>query len=395
MPRPAKGARLWLRRARVDRRTGGRVANSAWFIKDGDDCIPTGCAPSEIGDAEAKLSAYIAAKYSPERRVRDIEQIDVADVLSVYDEDRRESQANKPKFDERLTRLASWWGGMTLSEVTGANCRAYTDSRPSPGGARRDLEDLRAAINHHAKEGLHRGLVRVWLPEKGIPRDRWLTRSEAAKLIWYCWRAREEQRRWRGPSMGRTLPTSKRPLRHVARFILLALYTGSRAAAVAAASPTRAEGRSWVDLERGVFYRLAEGKKATAKRQPPVRLPPHLLAHLRRWHALGIATTHFVEWNGKPVQSVRTGFATAVAGAKLAGKVTPHTLRHTAATWLMQNGVSMWEAAGFLGMSKEILEKTYGHHHPDHMKAAALGFRKRFGSGTGGDNGGDGRRAKT
>ena len=76
---------------------------------------------------------------------------------------------------------------------------------------------------------------------------------------------------------------------------------------------------------------------------------------------------------------------------ELEGKVTPHTLRHTAATWLMQNGVPMWEAAGFLGMSKEILEKTYGHHHPDHMKAAALGFRKRFS----GDNGGDGRAAKT
>jgi hypothetical protein len=41
-------------------------------------------------------------------------------------------------------------------------------------GARRDLEDLRAAIEHHAKEGLHRGLVRVTLPPKGPARDRWL-----------------------------------------------------------------------------------------------------------------------------------------------------------------------------------------------------------------------------
>lgn len=271
MPRPAKGARLWLRRERINRRTGQRIANSAWFIKDGDDCIPTGCAASEIGEAEASLAAYIAGKYSPERRVRDIEQIDVADVLSVYDEDRRETQANKAKFDERLKRLASWWGGKMLSEVTGVACRSYTDSRPSPGGACRDLEDLRAAINHHAKEGLHQGVVRVWLPEKGLPRDRWLTRSEAARLIWYCWRAREEQRRWRGPNKGKTLPTSKRPLQHVARFILLALFSGTRAAAVAAASPTKAEGRSWVDLERGVFYRLADGHRPTANRQSACR----------------------------------------------------------------------------------------------------------------------------
>jgi integrase len=37
-------------------------------------------------------------------------------------------------------------------------------------------------------------------------------------------------------------------------------------------------------------------------------------------------------------------------------------LRHTAATWLMQAGVDRWEAAGFLGMSVEMLDRVYGHH---------------------------------
>jgi hypothetical protein len=61
---------------------------------------------------------------------------------------------------------------------------------------------LRAAINHHAKEGLHRGVVRVWLPPKGLPLDRWLTRSEAAALIWTCWRYREVQTIHRGKNKG-------------------------------------------------------------------------------------------------------------------------------------------------------------------------------------------------
>jgi integrase len=58
--------------------------------------------------------------------------------------------------------------------------------------------------------------------------------------------------------------------------------------------------------------------------------------------------------------------------------VTPHTLRHTAATWLMQAGVSIWEAAGFLGMSPEMVSQVYGHHHPAHMRGAAeaIGQRK-------------------
>jgi hypothetical protein len=66
-------------------------------------------------------------------------------------------------------------------------CRAYVASRGFAGGARRDLEDLRAAVHHHAKEGLHRGSVVASLPPKGNPRDRWLTRPETARLLWACW----------------------------------------------------------------------------------------------------------------------------------------------------------------------------------------------------------------
>jgi integrase len=51
--------------------------------------------------------------------------------------------------------------------------------------------------------------------------------------------------------------------------------------------------------------------------------------------------------------------------------VTPHTLRHTAASWLTQRGVPVWEAAGFPGMSAEVLLATYGHHHPDFLHGAA------------------------
>jgi hypothetical protein len=65
--------------------------------------------------------------------------------------------------------------------------------------------------------------------------------------------------------------------------------------------------------------------------------------------------------------------------AGLTGRVTPHTLRHTAATWLMQAGVDKWEAAGYLGMGVEMLDRVYGHHHPDHLRnaARALGYGRR------------------
>lgn len=376
MPRPKKGPRLWFRPERFDK-AGKRVSHGVWIIINGTKHISTGCAEPDVEAAQQALAEYTVAQYRPPRRERDIEQIKVAEVLAVYFADCRDQQANQRTFDGRIRRLNDWWGDMYLADINGQTCRDYTAARGGKGGARRDLEDLRAAINHHAKEGLHRGVVRVSLPDKGQAKDRWLTRSEVARLVWACWRHREVQRRHRGVDKGKALPTNKRPLQHVARFILIAAYTGTRAGAIAAASPYRAEGRAWVDLDAGLFYRLPEGQRATNKRQPPVPVTPHLLAHMRRWQRRKIATSHFIEHRGVPVKEVNKGFDKAVELAALDGKVTPHTLRHTAATWLMQNGVEIWEAAGYLGMSEETLRRVYGHHHPDYMRAAAEGIRKR------------------
>jgi hypothetical protein len=129
-----------------------------------------------------KLAEYIASKYQTTRKERDLDNIYVADVLSIYVDDCGPRQRNRRKFDERIGRLNDFWGGKRLSEVNGESCRAYVRERGNLGGARRDLEDLRAGINHHANEGLHRSIVRVTLPEKGLARDRWLTRGEAARL---------------------------------------------------------------------------------------------------------------------------------------------------------------------------------------------------------------------
>ena len=108
-----------------------------------------------------------------------------------------------------------------------------------------------------------RGTVRVSLPPKGEARDRWLTREEAAALIWQCWRYREKQTIHAWGSKGEPVRTDRRPLRHIARFNLIGLYTGTRVGAIAAAPPYPEVGRSYVDLERGIFYRKSNGKRAT------------------------------------------------------------------------------------------------------------------------------------
>lgn len=290
----------------------------------------------------------------------------VADVLGIYSDDIAPRQSRPREIAGRISRLLAWWGLRRLSDVTGSTCRAYVEHRGSPAAARRELEDLRAAINHHRAEGLCREVVEVVLPEKSASRERWLTRDEVARLVWTAWRHREEQD---------GVATKRRPWRHVARFILLAVYTGTRAGAVCAASFTPTEGCGWVDLARGVFYRRPEGERETKKRRPPVPLPPHLVAHLRRWSR---RQRFPVEFNRRQVGDVDKAFRLVAKAAGLPD-VTPHALRHTAATWLMQAGVEMWEAAGYLGMTVETLERVYGHHSPDHLAnaVAAMGNRKR------------------
>jgi len=381
MPKISKGPRLWKRPAEPGRQ-------ALWIVKDGGKRISTGCVakPLEVHPPEAAeqfLADYIDAKYAPERKMRDVDRIPLADVLFIYHTDRRDGfsqELQQRRFDASIGRLNDYFGKHKLGEMSQTLTNGYAKHRGNLGGARRDLENLRAAINHHSKQNLHHAVISLTLPPKGRPRERWLERSEAARLLWAAWRHREEQTIHRGKNKGIKVKTSKYTLRHVARFILIGLYTGTRAAAIAAASPKRDEGRAFVDLNGGIYYRLARGSRASNKRQPPAPLPDRLLAHMRRWVEKSIIETCFVEWNGEPVKSVKNAFARAVEVANLDltdGNVTPHTLRHTAATWLMQRGADPWEAAGFLGMSVKVLIDTYGHHHPNYMRGAADAITKK------------------
>jgi hypothetical protein len=283
MPRQSRGPYLWLRPARE--RDDKGAEHAVWIIKDAGRQVSTRLRSTKRREAERALADYIASKYAPERRERDIAQIPIADVIGLYLTDVAPQQARPEKAAERCGRLLDFFGERTLDAVTGSTCREYAawregkgqSNKGTGGGARRDLQDLAAAIGHHSKEGLHRGLVRVALPPKGKARQRWLTRDEAARLLWTCWRAREVQE---------GNPTGKRPLRHLARFLLLGIYTGSRPGAILNAAWRQAPGRSWIDTANGVFHRHADGEAESTKRQPSVRLAPRLLAHLRRWERL-------------------------------------------------------------------------------------------------------------
>jgi hypothetical protein len=366
VPRPSKPARL-----RLEGAAQGRPA--VWYIIDGRKRISTGCGQGDTRGAERQLAAYIAQQHAAPRSERAAVQIPVADVLSIYATEvvaAIPEPSQKRRAIARTERLLEFFGGMKLSEINGETCRAYVRHRGNAGGSRRDLEDLSAAIGHHLNEGFHREIIKVVLPPKGGRRERWLTRSELARLVLTAWRMREEQRRIHDGSSGERLPTSRRTGQHLARALLFGYYTASRPGDVFTASFHAGPGRSWIDLEQGVFHRLPEGKTATKKRQEPVKIGNRLLSHLKRWKIRQMVFQYVVEWEGHPVKGVKTALNRAVALAGLGDGVTMYSLRHSRITHQMMAGVKPWEVAKAASTSLEMIEQHYGHFQPDFMRDA-------------------------
>lgn len=353
MSRARKPARLWLRPANKDR-------TAVWIILDGGKQYGTGCGEHDREAAQLALADHIAKRFleTPSAKHRAASEVKVAEVIAHYLLV-KEDTARKPKeLAARAKALLAYWGEKTLDDITTTTCTAYARQRSSQAMARRELEDLRAACRMAIADNVTRHAVTVTLPPKPKARTNHLDRDAMAKLIWAAYSKREVQR---------GVPTKKKATLHVARFLIAALYTGSRSARVWQASFAQERGRPFVDLEAGVYYRAASDEQVAANKQaPPVRLPGRLLAHMRRWRRMG--SKYVVEYQGRPADPKRAfrNLANNTLGEAAKG-VVRHTMRHTAATWLMQGGVDMWQAAGYLGMTKETLEKTYGHHHPDHQ----------------------------
>ena len=289
----------------------------------------------------------------------------MADVLHLYLRDVVPDLATARKAAGRIERLLDFWGSMTLGEVNRSNCKSFASTR-GKGAARRELQDLQAAINHHHREGLHLEAVLVTLPPAGERRERWLTPSEAAKLIRICLHVKEIQN---------SKPTGRRPLRHLARFIIFALYTGSRPGDILSASFYRGANRGYIDLENGLFYRKPAGKLASKKLQPTTPISPPLLVHLRRWKRLG--ADYVVEFDGRPVKSIKTAFNRLLSLANLPGDIVIYTLRHTCVTWAMQAGEKPFDVGGYVGTSAPMIDRHYGHHDPHNLLSVAKAITQR------------------
>jgi len=84
-----------------------------------------------------------------------------------------------------------------------------------------------------------------------------------------------------------------------------------------------------------------------------------------------VLSDYVIDWHGKPVQSIRKGFARAEANAGLRD-VGMHTLRHTAAVHMVKGGTGIGEVTQFLGHSNpSITFRVDACYSPTHLRKAA------------------------
>jgi integrase len=226
----------------------------------------------------------------------------------------------------------------------------------SNDSVRRELEQLQACLRFAYNEGLIASAPPIWKPGKAPPRSRWLTPEEAARLL-------------------RTARNMKYSHDYLPLFILIALYTGARKDAVLSLRWPQ------VDFKRELID-FRPGQVSHNKGRSVVPIPRRLLRELKTAKKHGTQTGYVVHIKRTIVSNgvetvtherlgdIKKGFREACVKAGLE-KVTPHTLRHTAASWMVQKGVPLFEVARYLGHSSTLMvERTYGHLAPEHLKRA-------------------------
>lgn len=258
--------------------------------------------------------------------------------------------------------LVKFFGQNTLAQINGQRCREYIEARGrevSLSTVRRELGTFQAAINLWHVESPLDAVPTVQKPEEGERRDRVLTRSEAARLL----------------AAARRL---KRP--DIARFILIALYTGTRHDAILRLRWYESADAGWIDWQKGILHRAGSAERKTRKKRAASRIPDVLMAHVRRWARLDLSRgpqAAVIRYKGQPMMKLKRNWENVVKAAGLGDDVTPHVLKHTCATWLLDSGMELWDVSGLTSTSMKTLEATYGHHMPEFQAKSAKAFRRR------------------
>lgn len=295
---------------------------------------------ADEGAADQWFDRFVAELDQPARP----ETPTVTSIVDGYLASRKDAVVDYARIELTAKHIKAKLGWLDADTLRPSHSVTYANQRRGEGRGdgtiRRELTTLRAALHWAQGERMIAAAPAVRLPPRPAPRDRWLTREEADKLLAAC------------------------VSHHIRLFVLIALHTAARRNAILELE------WSQVDFAAKLIHFNPPGRRQTGKRRVVVPVNDTLLPALREGEEA--AQTRFVIEHGRQrVGSIKKAFARTVERAGLAD-VSPHTLRHTAATWMALAGVDMRKISLYLGHgSVKTTEEVYAHHHPDYLRDAA------------------------
>jgi len=257
----------------------------------------------------------------------------------------------KTRIDYAIRELDDFFGERAIADIDVRACREYHIHRSSEdvsdSTVRYELGILQAAANHCVKwrHLTKADLPSIELPAGAPPRAIWLYKDELQKLA--------------SVATGRAL-----------NFILLAYYTAGRKTSVENLE------RYQVTFDPKPRINLAKrGEVKTAKRRPIVPIDPAVVDRLKE-----LLESHTSKYILGSNDDIRLEFTKAAKEAGLldlperglreAGRLTPHVLRHSRATHLLQDKVNPFAVANLLGDNLQTVLRVYGHACPDYLEEA-------------------------
>jgi integrase len=268
-----------------------------------------------------------------------------------------------------------------------------------PSASRRYLEDLSAAIKCAVLYGVIKHKVAVHLPPKYDARLAKFTMSEVRRLYRQAYYFKGMG--WINKKPVKDLFTR----RHLARFIFIAIITGSRKDKVERVGFVDDGENPWVELWQttetrthritgeeytrtvwnGIYHRLGDNEvEHKTKLAPSVPIHSSVAARFARWRDEGIAYPCAYPYHRDGIQEPRdvSDGMRAIFDDYFGGDndAVIHTLRHTTATWMCAQGkLPMPAVAAYLGMSLETLVRIYAKHRDEDLdKIAGAMFDPEF-----------------
>lgn len=308
-------------------------------------------ATTDPAEAEIRFADFLLN--SREIRKPRVGALTVAQALDdYYDEHVAKNVVAARRQMDAIRNLKAFYKNKALDDVDVPSSRQYAEARTTgligggarrkikavtPSTVRRELNVLVAAANHAVWMKRWKGVVMVDLPpEKRLGQDDeapYFSREEIAQLL---------------ETPG-----------ELGRFIHLAYFTGARKKSI------EDLGRSQVKWRERRILLQRPGKVSTKKRQPIVPILKAMEPALKALCEDGGAERLF------ECADFYRPFKARCAEIGVADeRAHPHTLRHSRATHLLQDGKSIYDVARLLGDTPATIERVYGHHSPDHLAAS-------------------------